>query len=65
MKGFGQLKKLLGFGKNSVKEAKKEDKTSGLEQAIEDWIRKRQLNLTKLSPWIFGKQPDQRKMYFI
>ena len=30
MKGFGQLKKLLGFGKNSVKEAKKEDKHQGL-----------------------------------
>lgn len=47
MKGFGQLKKLLGFGKNSVKEAKKEDKTSGLEQAIEDAREEGRLNLNE------------------
>ena len=47
MKGFGQLKKLLGFGKNSAKEAKKEEKTSGLEQAIEDAREEGRLNLNE------------------
>lgn len=47
MKGFGQLKKLLGFGKNSAKEAKKEEKASGLEQAIEDAREEGRLNLNE------------------
>ena len=47
MKGFGQLKKLLGFGKNSAKEANKEEKTSGLEQAIEDAREEGRLNLNE------------------
>ena len=47
MKGFGQLKKLLGFGKNSAKEAKKEEKASGLELAIEDAREEGRLNLNE------------------
>ena len=63
MKGFGQLKKLLGFGKNSVKEAKKEDKTSGLEQGRGQAEPERG-NACSLCGFL-AKQPDQRKMYFI
>ena len=51
MKGFGQLKKLLGFGKNRDKEEKKEEKqegkTAGLEQAIEAAREEGRLNLNE------------------